>query len=113
MQVKNIAECILQYFRPSLSYHLSLKSLFHLFLSGSFTQVLLYRKFSEFLLPYKPRPETSAVAARRLVAGALGLQSKIQSKIPKEKRDKERQQLKEAKGGYSSRFVKYSKRFSI
>ena len=45
MQVKSIAECsmgsILQYFRPSLSYHLSLRSLFCLFLSGHFTQVLL------------------------------------------------------------------------
>ena len=29
---------ILQYFRPSLSYHLSLRSLFCLFLSGRFTQ---------------------------------------------------------------------------
>ena len=41
MQVKNIAECskgsILQYFRPSLSYQL-----FILYLSGRFTQVLLY-----------------------------------------------------------------------
>ena len=46
MQVKSIAECskesILQYFRPSLSYHLSLRSLFCLFLSGRFRQVLLY-----------------------------------------------------------------------
>ena len=46
MQVKSIAECskgsILQYFRPSLLYHLSLRSLFCLFLSGCFTQVLLY-----------------------------------------------------------------------
>ena len=33
---------ILQYFRLSLSYHLSLRSLFCLFLSGRFTQVLLY-----------------------------------------------------------------------
>ena len=32
----------LQYFRPSLSYHLSLISLFYLFLSGRFRQVLLY-----------------------------------------------------------------------
>ena len=35
MQVKSIAECsnrsILQYFRPSLSYHLSLRSVFYLF----------------------------------------------------------------------------------
>ena len=33
---------IVQYFRPSLSYHLSLWSLVCLFLSGCFTQVLLY-----------------------------------------------------------------------
>ena len=41
MQVKSIAECskgsILQYFPPSLSYHLSLRPLFCLFLSGCFT----------------------------------------------------------------------------
>ena len=46
MQVKSIAECskvsILQYFRPSLSYHLTLRSLFCLYLSGRFTQGLLY-----------------------------------------------------------------------
>ena len=46
MQVKSIAKCskgsILQYFRPSLSYQLSLRSLFCLFLSGRFTPVLLY-----------------------------------------------------------------------
>ena len=34
MQVKNIAECFLQYFRPSLSYHFPLRPLFYLFLSG-------------------------------------------------------------------------------
>ena len=54
----------------------------------------MFYYLTEFLQPYKPRPETSAVAARRLVVGALGLQSRV----PKEKRDKERQQLKEAKG---------------
>ena len=46
MQVKRIAECskgsILEYFRPLLSYHLSLRFLFCIFLSGCFTQVLLY-----------------------------------------------------------------------
>ena len=46
MQVKSIAECspwsILQYFRPSLSFHLSLRSLFCLFLSGRFRQALLF-----------------------------------------------------------------------
>ena len=45
MQVKSIAECsqrsILQYFRPSLGCHLSLRSLLCLFLSGRCTQVLL------------------------------------------------------------------------
>ena len=33
---------ILQYFRPSLSYHLTLRPLFCLFLSGRLRQVLLY-----------------------------------------------------------------------
>ena len=46
MQVKSIAECskgsILHYFQHSLSYHLYLRTLICLFLSGSFTQVLLY-----------------------------------------------------------------------
>ena len=46
MQVKSIAECpkrcILQYSWPLLSYHLSLRSLFCLFLSGRFTHVLFY-----------------------------------------------------------------------
>ena len=45
MQVKCIAEYsngnILQYFRPSLSYHLSLRSFFSLFLRGRFAQVLM------------------------------------------------------------------------
>ena len=45
MQVKSIAECskgsILQYFRPSLSYHLPLRPLFCLFLSGCLRQVSL------------------------------------------------------------------------
>ena len=47
MQVKSIAECskgsILQYIRPSFSYQLSLgRKMFCLFLSGCFTEVLLY-----------------------------------------------------------------------
>ena len=37
-----LQESILQCFRPSLSYHLSLRPLFCLFLSGRFRQVLLY-----------------------------------------------------------------------
>ena len=47
MQVKRIAKCskgsILQYFRPALSYHLPLRSLFCFFLSGHLRQVLLYQ----------------------------------------------------------------------
>ena len=46
MQVKSIAECsngsILQSFWPSLSYHLLLRSLFCLFLSGCLRNILLY-----------------------------------------------------------------------
>ena len=46
MQVKSIAECskgsILQYFQPSLSYHLPVRPLFCLFLNGHLRQVLLY-----------------------------------------------------------------------
>ncbi|XP_064603293.1 coiled-coil domain-containing protein R3HCC1L-like [Liolophura sinensis] len=47
----------------------------------------------EFLQPYKARPQTSASAARRLVTGALGLAPRVS----KEKREQERQQLREAK----------------
>ena len=50
MQVKSIAECskgsILQSVRPSLRYHLALRSLFCLFLSGRLRQVLLYFPFA-------------------------------------------------------------------
>ena len=50
MQVQSIAECpkpwnILQYFRPSLSYHMSLISLFCLFLSDRLRQILLYHYY--------------------------------------------------------------------
>ena len=38
-------ESILQYFRSSLNYHLSLRSLFFLFLSGHIRQVLLYLEY--------------------------------------------------------------------
>ena len=53
MKVKSIAECskgsILQYFRPSLSYHLSLRSLFCLLLSGRCTQVYCSSPFLSVL----------------------------------------------------------------
>ena len=46
MQVESNAECskgsILQYFQPSISYHLALRPLFCLFLSGHLRQVSLY-----------------------------------------------------------------------
>ena len=41
MQVKNIADGILQYFRPSFSYQFPLRPLFCLFLSGRLRQGLL------------------------------------------------------------------------
>ena len=46
MQIKSIAECskggILQYFRPALSYHLSLRSLFYRFLSFTVNKFLFF-----------------------------------------------------------------------
>ena len=56
MQVKSIAECskgsILHYFWPSLIYHLSLRPLFCLFLSGCLRKVLLYsqQKYLDWVL---------------------------------------------------------------
>ena len=58
MQVKSIAECspwsILQYFRPSLSYHLPLRplflSIFEWLLKTGFT--VSFKSFSAFLIPY-------------------------------------------------------------
>ena len=41
-----LQESILQYFRPSLSYHLSLRPLFCLFLSGRLRQGLLYWSYT-------------------------------------------------------------------
>ena len=61
MKVKSmVEECslwsiLLQYFRPSLSYHLSLRSLFCLFLSGRLRQVLLVVCFVAL------RPESTAM----------------------------------------------------
>lgn len=49
---------------------------------------------SEFLMPYKPRPQTSASVARRLVSGALGMRVNVDAA----QRGKELQMLKEAKG---------------
>ena len=53
MLVKSIAECskwsILQYFRHSLSYHLSIRFLFCLFLSGRLRQVLLFIECSKII----------------------------------------------------------------
>ena len=43
-----LQESILQYFQPSLSYHLSLRPLFCQFLSGRLRQVLLYYVYNIF-----------------------------------------------------------------
>ncbi|XP_055884530.1 uncharacterized protein LOC106076489 [Biomphalaria glabrata] len=51
------------------------------------------RHCQEFLQPYKARPETTSIAARRLVAGALGMAPRVSREV----RDQEKQKLKEAK----------------
>lgn len=48
---------------------------------------------SEFLQPHRERPQTSKLLADRLVAGALGMRSKM----TREERVKEREKIKEAK----------------
>ncbi|KAK7078547.1 Coiled-coil domain-containing protein r3hcc1l, partial [Halocaridina rubra] len=50
-------------------------------------------RITDALLPYKPRPATSASLARRLVSGALGLKVNISREV----REAERQKLKDAK----------------
>uniref|UniRef100_A0A3B3BTF4 R3H domain and coiled-coil containing 1-like n=1 Tax=Oryzias melastigma TaxID=30732 RepID=A0A3B3BTF4_ORYME len=51
------------------------------------------REVSDFLLPPKERPQTSAALARQLVIGALG----VKSNLTKEQREAERRKLQEAK----------------
>lgn len=51
------------------------------------------RSCSDYLLPAKERPQTSAVLARRLVIGALG----VKSNLSKEQREAERKKLQEAR----------------
>lgn len=45
-------------------------------------------------MPYKPRPQTSASVARRMVSGALGMRMKVDD----EQRKKELAMLRDAKG---------------
>lgn len=51
------------------------------------------RSCSDYLLPAKERPETSAALARKLVIGALG----VKSNVTKEQRDAEKRKLQEAR----------------
>ncbi|XP_034542947.1 coiled-coil domain-containing protein R3HCC1L [Notolabrus celidotus] len=51
------------------------------------------RSCSDYLLPAKERPQTSAVLARKLVMGALG----VKSNQTKEQRDAEKRKLQDAK----------------
>ncbi|XP_035516168.1 coiled-coil domain-containing protein R3HCC1L [Morone saxatilis] len=51
------------------------------------------RSCSDYLLPAKERPQTSAALARKLVIGALG----VKSNLTKEQRDAERRKLQEAR----------------
>uniref|UniRef100_A0A3Q1B0V0 R3H domain and coiled-coil containing 1-like n=1 Tax=Amphiprion ocellaris TaxID=80972 RepID=A0A3Q1B0V0_AMPOC len=60
------------------------------------------RSCSDYLLPAKERPQTSASLARRLVIGALG----VKSNLTKEQREAERKKLQEAKGTlYTTHYV--------
>ncbi|XP_064465548.1 R3H and coiled-coil domain-containing protein 1-like isoform X2 [Ornithodoros turicata] len=54
---------------------------------------LKVKRCAEFMQPFKPRPQTSASVARRLVSGALGLRVQVQP----EQRRRELQAIKEAK----------------
>ncbi|XP_072240364.1 coiled-coil domain-containing protein R3HCC1L [Leuresthes tenuis] len=51
------------------------------------------RSCSDYLLPAKERPQTSAALARQLVIGALG----VRSNLSKEQREAEKKKLQEAK----------------
>ncbi|KAM9857464.1 coiled-coil domain-containing protein R3HCC1L [Aulostomus maculatus] len=51
------------------------------------------RSCSDYLLPAKERPQTSAALARKLVIGALG----VKSTLTKEQREAERKKLQEAR----------------
>uniref|UniRef100_A0A8C6WRW7 R3H domain and coiled-coil containing 1-like n=1 Tax=Neogobius melanostomus TaxID=47308 RepID=A0A8C6WRW7_9GOBI len=52
------------------------------------------RSCSDYLLPAKERPQTSAALARKLVIGALG----VKSNLTKEQREAEKKKLQDAKG---------------
>ncbi|XP_020509822.3 coiled-coil domain-containing protein R3HCC1L [Labrus bergylta] len=51
------------------------------------------RSISDYLLPAKERPQTSAALARKLVIGALG----VKSNLSKEQRDAEKKKLQDAR----------------
>lgn len=56
------------------------------------------KKCAASLQPYRPRPETCAALARRLVTGALG----VRLKTAAAERENEKRVLREAKGMYST-----------
>lgn len=68
--------------------------------SCTFKSYKLYHSYysfllsSDYLLPAKERPQTSAALARKLVIGALG----VKSNLTKEQREAERKKLQEARG---------------
>ena len=57
---------MLQYFRPSLSYHLSLRPLFCPFLSSRIRQDLLYIAFFPINTPYLSLPTSAAIYFSKL-----------------------------------------------
>ncbi|VDM42786.1 unnamed protein product [Toxocara canis] len=61
---------------------------------ASFEAQEVARKYASLLVPHKPRPRTTAMVARRLVEGALG----VRVPVSREQRNAERQILNEARG---------------
>ena len=62
------------------------------------------RKCSSSLQPYRPRPETCAALARRLVTTPLG----VRLKTAPEERENERRVLREAKGNVFVSVVEFA-----
>ncbi|KHN85911.1 R3H and coiled-coil domain-containing protein 1-like, partial [Toxocara canis] len=60
---------------------------------ASFEAQEVARKYASLLVPHKPRPRTTAMVARRLVEGALG----VRVPVSREQRNAERQILNEAR----------------
>jgi hypothetical protein len=66
---------------------------------GTQQSKLKAKRSIDFLQPYKERPKTTNLVANRLVAGALGMRSKMS----REERQLEREKIKAERGKYIQR----------